>query len=127
VWTARDRVDLTTVRGYLLVIVRNLFLQNLRRERRRAPLDDRLAADQPGPDDRASDQGRLRAVLRALAALPEVDRAAVLMHADENLPYEEIAAALGISTAAAKVKVHRARLKLAESLQPSTTERESQP
>ena len=39
------------------------------------------------------------------------------MRADEGLPYEEIAAALGISAVAAKVKVHRARLKLAETLQ----------
>ena len=57
-------------------------------------------------------------MLAALARLPEIDRAAVLMRADEGVPYEEIAAALGISTVAAKVKVHRARLKLAESLRP---------
>ena len=117
VWTARERVDLTTVRGYLFAIVRNLFLQHLRQERRRAPLDERVIDDQPDPETRASDQGDLRIVLAALARLPEIDRAAVLMRADEGLPYEEIAAALGISTAAAKVKVHRARLKLAETLQ----------
>ena len=38
------------------------------------------------------------------------------MRADEGFSYEEIAAALGISTVAAKVKVHRARLKLANTL-----------
>jgi RNA polymerase sigma-70 factor (ECF subfamily) len=58
-------------------------------------------------------------VLTALARLPEIDRAAVLMRADGGLPYEEIAAALQVSVAAAKVKVHRARLKLAEALQPA--------
>jgi RNA polymerase sigma-70 factor (ECF subfamily) len=36
------------------------------------------------------------------------------MRAEEGMSYEQIAAALGISLAAAKVKVHRARLKLAE-------------
>ena len=116
VWTARSRVDLATVRGYLFAIVRNLFLQNVHRERRRAPLDDRMAADQPGPEERARDQSTMRVVLAALAKLPEIDRAALLMRADDGLPYEEIARALGISTAAAKVKVHRARLKLAEIL-----------
>ena len=50
----------------------------------------------------------------ALDALPEADRSAVLMRANGGLPYEEIAAVLRISVAAAKVKVHRARLKLAE-------------
>jgi RNA polymerase sigma-70 factor (ECF subfamily) len=45
--------------------------------------------------------------------LPEIDRAALLMRANDGLAYEEIARALGISLAAAKVKVHRARLRLA--------------
>lgn len=70
----------------------------------------------PGPDDVARGQSDLRVVLTALAALPEIDRAAALMRADDALTYDEIAAALGISVAAAKVKVHRARLKLAETL-----------
>jgi len=70
----------------------------------------------PGPEKLAGDQDQLRLVMEALAGLPEVDRAAVLMRADEGLAYEEIAVALGISVASAKVKVHRARLKLAELL-----------
>ena len=118
-WTARDRVELSTVRGYLFAIVRNLFLQHLRRERRRAPLQDAIETTEAGPEDRASGQSSLRAVLAALGTLSEVDRAAVLMRADEGLPYEDIAAALGISTTAAKVKVYRARLKLAEILKPA--------
>ena len=118
VWTARDRVELTTVRAYLFAIVRNLFLKHLQIEHRHAPLDERAVDDQPGPERRVRDQSDLRTVLAALAKLPEIDRAAVLMRADEGLPYEDIAAALGISAVAAKVKVHRARLKLAEALQP---------
>jgi RNA polymerase sigma-70 factor (ECF subfamily) len=117
VWTARERVELTTVRAYLFAIVRNLFLQHLRRERRRAPLDERIADDRPDPEARAAGQSRLQAVLESLHALPEVDRAAVLMRADGELSYEEIAAVLRTSVAAAKVKVHRARLKLAEALE----------
>lgn len=126
VWTARDRVELATVRGYLFAIVRNLFLQDRRHEQRRVPLDDRIAADQRGPEDRVSDQSQVRAVFAALGTLPDIDRAAVLMRADEGLPYEEIGAALGISTTAAKVKVHRARLKVAEMLQTATG-KESRP
>lgn len=37
VWTARDRVDLTTVRGYLFAIVRNLFLKHVRLDREAGP------------------------------------------------------------------------------------------
>ncbi len=116
VWTARDRVDLTTVRAYLFAIVRNLFLKHRRDQARRLPLDERMAADEPDPEHRMSDLSDWRVVLGSLAKLPEIDRAALLMRADEGLPYEEIAAALGISTAAAKVKVHRSRLKLADTL-----------
>ena len=61
----------------------------------------------------------LEVVLTALQALPEIDRAAVLMRADDEMAYEEIARALGISLSAAKVKVHRARLKLAEARRPA--------
>ena len=119
-WTARERVEMATVRGYLFTIVRNLFLKRRRHEHREVPLDQQLADERPGPDERAGDQRELQTVLAALARLPEIDRAAVLMRADEGVSYEEIATALGISTVAAKVKVHRARLKLAESLRPAS-------
>jgi RNA polymerase sigma-70 factor (ECF subfamily) len=121
VWTARERVELTTVRAYLFAIVRNLFLRDLRRERRRAPLDERMVDDRPDPEARVAGRSRLQAVLASLLALPEIDRAAVLMRADGELSYEEIAAVLRISVAAAKVKVHRARLRLAEALETRDT------
>jgi RNA polymerase sigma-70 factor (ECF subfamily) len=124
VWTARERVDLSTVRGYLFAIVRNLFLHHLRDERRLAPLHEGIADDRPGPEVQASDQRRLRSVLAALATMHEVDRAAVLMRAEGGLPYEEIAQALGISVAAAKVKVHRARLRLADVVRSTASEEE---
>ena len=38
------------------------------------------------------------------------------MRAEHSLPYEEIARSLGLSLSAAKVKVHRARIKLASLL-----------
>jgi RNA polymerase sigma factor (sigma-70 family) len=113
-WTARERVVLSTLRAYLLAIVRNVFLQRLRHERRRAPLAEDYSDDQPGPEERLSDRAELKAVLAALGRLPEIDRAAVLMRADGGISYEDIAVTLGLSTSAAKVKVHRARLKLAE-------------
>jgi RNA polymerase sigma-70 factor (ECF subfamily) len=115
--TTGGRIEATTVRGYLFTIVRNLFLTHVRRERHQAPLDEQAIDERPGPEQRARGQSDLRVVAAALAGLPEIDRAAVLMRADDGLPYGEIAAALGISTAAAKVKVHRARLRMAERLQ----------
>ena len=114
VWTARERLDLTTVTGYLLTIARRLYLQGVPRERRRAELDHEPEDLRPGPDRLAEGRDALDAVLADLQQLPELDRAALLMRAQEQMPYEEIAAALGIGAGAAKVKVHRARLRLAE-------------
>src|SRR5262245_4223404 len=115
VWTARDRLDLTTVTGYLLTIARHLYLEGLRRDRRQEALDDCDPADgTPGPHAVTEGRSELEAVLLDLQTLPEPERAALLMRADDQMSYEEIAAALNVSAGAAKVKVHRARRKLAE-------------
>ncbi len=53
-------------------------------------------------------------MLAALQTLPEIDRAALAMRSEDQLPYDEIARVLGLSLSAVKVKIHRARLKLAE-------------
>jgi RNA polymerase sigma-70 factor (ECF subfamily) len=114
VWTARARVDLQTVAGYLLTIARHLYLQGVSRDRRRGQLGAEPADSNPGPHAQAEGRAELEAVLADLQTLPEPDRAALLMRAEDQLPYEEIAAALRITAGAAKVKVHRARLRLAE-------------
>jgi RNA polymerase sigma-70 factor, ECF subfamily len=100
-WTVRDRIETATVRGYLFTIVRNLFLRHCQREQRLMPLDTGTIDDRPGPEEHARGENELHVVLAALARLPELDRSAVLMRADEGLPYEDIAIALGISTASA--------------------------
>ena len=60
----------------------------------------------------ASSRGELQVVLTELQALPEADRAAILLRAEEGLSYDEIGALLGLTPIAARVKVHRARTKL---------------
>lgn len=107
IWEAGDRVKLGSVRAYLLTIVRNLYHQQWRRERRRGEMPETLAGGS-GQDMR----DELRAVLAELQALPEVDRAALLLHVEHELPYSEIAAMLGIEATTARTKVHRARERL---------------
>jgi RNA polymerase sigma-70 factor (ECF subfamily) len=114
VWTARERVELATVTGYLLAIARNLHRQGFARARRHAELDHEPTDPQPDPLRAAEDRDELAAVLADMRDLSESERAALLMRAASETPYTDIAAALGISEGAAKVKVHRARLKLAE-------------
>lgn len=113
-WTSGTALRATTVKGYLITIARNLYLQQLREQRRRDPLP-------PDIEDRSHDRERefeirseLEHTLRDLRQLPEIDRAVLLMYAVEAMPYQEIAAAVGISLSAVKVKIHRARLRLSE-------------
>ena len=114
VWSARDRVDLATVIGYLMTIARHLYLEQLRGDRGRLGLDRDWEDATPGPHAMAEGRAELDAVIRDLQTLAEPDRAALLMRAHDQMSYGEIAAALGISVGAAKVKVHRARRKVAE-------------
>jgi DNA-directed RNA polymerase specialized sigma24 family protein len=57
-------------------------------------------------------RSEVRYALRLLAQLSADDRAALLMRA-ADVAYADIARTLGITTAAAKVRVHRARMKVA--------------
>jgi RNA polymerase sigma-70 factor (ECF subfamily) len=114
VWSSPEPVRLATVKAYLLAIARNLCLMERRRSWRRQALDETLADNGRNVARETETKDELSRVLRALEQLPEADRAALLMRADEGLAYEEIAAALGLPVATVKVKVHRARLKLAQ-------------
>jgi RNA polymerase sigma-70 factor (ECF subfamily) len=113
-WASSEPIRMATVKGYLFAIARNLFLQGLRKKSRHVALDEELRDPQASPYEQAEQKAELLAVLGGLQKLPEIDRAALLMRAFDEMPYEEVARALGISLAAVKVKIHRARLALAD-------------
>ncbi|HKA36777.1 MAG TPA: sigma-70 family RNA polymerase sigma factor [Thermoanaerobaculia bacterium] len=113
VWTARDDLRLETVRGYLFAIARNIHLHARRRAWRFRPLPEELPDVAAGPAETAEGKIALDALRTGLRELPEPDRAAVLMRACGGISYREIAAALGVSETAARVRVHRARARLA--------------
>jgi RNA polymerase sigma-70 factor (ECF subfamily) len=81
------------------------------RDRRRLQLT-RLSADAPAPAPAPMDID----LLRATAALPAKQRAAVALHYYEDRPVAEVADLLGCSTTATKVMLHRARQALAAAL-----------
>lgn len=113
VWSSPEPVRLATVKAYLLTIARNLCFTEHRRSSRQQLLDEALPAGGNVARE-AEAREELAQVLRALQDFPQVDRTALLMRASEGLSYEEIAAALHLPLATVKVKVHRARLKLAQ-------------
>ena len=114
VWSSPEPVRLATVKAYLLTIARNLWLTERKRRLRSQDLDETIPDGSQSIWRQVEAKDELDRVLRALREIPEVDRAALLMRVDEGLPYEEVAAALGLPVATVKVKVHRARLRLAQ-------------
>ncbi|MBU1700280.1 MAG: RNA polymerase sigma factor [Candidatus Eisenbacteria bacterium] len=114
--TKAPKIKTQTALAYLLAVARNTYLTGQRKRRREVPLTDEIPAPLQDPADRLDDQARLASVFKALGNLPEGERAALLLRVDHELPYEDIASALDISVGAAKVRVHRARMRLADAL-----------
>lgn len=111
---------------WLFTIATRIAWNELRRPRHRHPHDALegdpetgplpLAADQPAADAVADARRTGALVERALAALPERQRAALWLAAVEGLSYAEVAAALETSERSVKALVHRARTALAEQM-----------
>ena len=86
---------------------------------------DDVADQRPGPEARLGSSDERRALNAALQSLPPDMRAVVVLRDVYDLPHEAIAAELGISEGAAKVRLHRARRKLRERLFPLRGEESS--
>jgi RNA polymerase sigma factor (sigma-70 family) len=102
------------LRPWLYRIVRNTALNELRD---RAPVAEELAETLPGGLSTAAvaeAREELRDLMERLGALPEPQRAALVMRELEGLSHEEIAAALGVSGGAARQAIFRARSALRE-------------
>jgi RNA polymerase sigma-70 factor (ECF subfamily) len=117
-----------SVRTWLYRIVANS-AANLRRARPAPPavidealeIPDRCVDRDPGV---VAERHEARsAVVDALRALPFALRAVVVLRDIYDLPHDAIAAELGISTGAAKVRLHRARRMLREVLDAPATDR----
>jgi RNA polymerase sigma-70 factor, ECF subfamily len=117
-WLAQERIRQPTVKSYLFTIARNAYHDVQRREWRKTALDEQKADEGIGVHAHLEQKEEVRAVMAVLQDLPEVDRTVLLMRALDDMPYEEIAAAMEIPVTTAKVKVHRARAKLMEARNP---------
>jgi RNA polymerase sigma factor (sigma-70 family) len=88
----------SNVRGWLVTIAHRKALDQLR-SRSRRPLPAADLPDVAAPDGAPAPDDELRA---AVAALPDKQRAAVVLHHVAGLPYADVAAELGGSEAAAR-------------------------
>ena len=111
-WTAPGEIRTSTVKSYLFAIARNLYLTGQRHRRRETELNPSLPISSPSPEHVVIGKDEARHVFQAIGRLSEIDRTALMLHAREQMPYQEIASILGLSVTAVKVKVHRARMRL---------------
>lgn len=109
-----------SMEGWLSRIVTNVFLDEVRRRRRRPvealPDDPERLLPAAPPADTAV-EGLSSDVQAALLRLPEDFRVAVVLCDVVGLPYEEIAETVGVPVGTVRSRIHRGRRMLRGSLQ----------
>lgn len=129
-WAARARFQAgTNMRAWTFIILRNLFLSQMRRARFKGEWDDFTAAKllaAPAGQDR---QVELSDLQRALLQLPQAQREALILVGAGGFAYEEAAAICNCAVGTIKSRVARGRTALEtilnEGLMPSR--RDSEP
>ena len=115
-WAGSGRLNAQTLKGYLFKIARNLWLDQLKQGKRRLPEPDAIADTRQNPEEYALQNEAAESVQKALADLRGSDRHILFLRFTEELSYQEIAECLGLSLAAVKVALHRAKKRLAKDL-----------
>jgi RNA polymerase sigma factor (sigma-70 family) len=112
-WAARSRFQAgTNMRAWTFIILRNLFLSQMRRSRFTGEWDD-LTADRllaaPAGQDRQIELGDVQ---RALQHLPQTQREALILVGAGGFAYEEAADICGVAVGTIKSRVARGRVAL---------------
>lgn len=107
-----ERYQPGSLEGWLARIVTNVFLDDVRRKRRRPTVALPEQPDVVLPPAAAADEASEQLsdeVQHALAALPEEFRTAVVLSDVVGLSYEEIAGSQGIPVGTVRSRIHRGR------------------
>lgn len=128
VWKSAPRYEPSAkFTTWLFTIMRNLVFNEMRRKSRRKEVPMESETDDespkqyadltaPAPDQLTQREELEQALDRAIAALPEKQRLAVVMRRQEDMPYEEICVVLRMSLPAVKSLLFRARTELRKHL-----------
>jgi RNA polymerase sigma-70 factor (ECF subfamily) len=123
-WRRLEQVPEDAPLPWLYGVARRVLANQRRGERRWLALLERLRqqpADVPTPEFDGPP------VVEALRGLRPDDQEILRLAAWEGLSHAEIATALGISTNAATIRVHRARRRLADALRPAAEPARKEP
>ena len=122
-WRKLDDVPLDDPLPWLYAVARNVWRNGLRSRRRRAELLDRLPAPRDHDAEPVLDDGQgLATIAAALRALSDDDQEILRLVAWDELDTAGLATVLGCTPGAARVRLHRARKRLAATLPPVTAE-----
>lgn len=101
--------DAERARGWLVRIMRNTYLDQLRRRRSEVPIEETNEPAAATPDEPSWWERITTDDLRqAVEQIKEPYRSAAVMHDLDGRSYREIAAMLGIPSATAATRIHRA-------------------
>jgi RNA polymerase sigma factor (sigma-70 family) len=117
-WNARQRFAAgTNMRAWTFIILRNIFLSQMRRNRFRGEWDD-LAAERmlaaPAGQDKIVELSDLH---RAMQELPPAQREALILIGAGGFAYEEAAEICGVAVGTIKSRVARGRVALEQLLE----------
>lgn len=104
-------------RSWLYAIASNAARDHARRARFEQPTEGGELPESPA-ESTLPDPALERTVQAALARLPHAQREAILLHRFEGMSFAEIAAVLGLSESAVKVRAHRGYVQLRQLLVP---------
>jgi RNA polymerase sigma-70 factor (ECF subfamily) len=112
-WSARDRFQPgTSMRAWTFIILRNIFLSQMRRNRFRGEWDDGVADGILAAPAGQDKQLELADVYRAMQMLPTSQREALILVGAGGFAYEEAAEICGVAVGTIKSRVARARAAL---------------
>lgn len=125
-WAAQDRFEPgTSMRAWTFVILRNVYLTDMRRNRFRGEYDEGVAERTLTAPAGQEEPIHLSDLHRALLTLPAERREALLLVGAGGFSYEEAAQICGCAVGTIKSRVGRARASLSEMLTSGNIPRRS--
>ena len=120
-WRSRDAFEPgTNLKAWVFTILRNEFYSQMRRGWREAGWDEEKGAAIAGPGNAQQSAVDLGETARAMTALPDSQREALILVGAGGFTYEEASAICGTRTGTIKSRVARARVALHDMLDGRT-------